>query len=88
MKITVSDHALVRFLERVGEIDMTTFREHIAGLVLSAMKAGATSVRIDGFMYILDPVGGVVKTILTPQQAKLSHGFSGRLQQRKAASNG
>jgi hypothetical protein len=78
MNITVSDHAMIRFIERVAGIDLTTFYDHIAGLVGEAVSAGATSVKIDGFLYVLEPKGMVVKTILDPHQAKRMAGFSGR----------
>ncbi len=87
--IHVSDHALVRYLERVHGIDFDdarrnvsridahlvqaareTFnlpvdavRAHIAASVAVAMEARARAIVIDGWRYVLDPVGRTVITI-------------------------
>lgn len=54
MKIEVTDHALVRWLERVKGIDTQVFRDEIARTVEDAVKAGATKVVIAGNTYVLD----------------------------------
>lgn len=64
MEITVTDHALMRFIERVGGVDLTSFRAHIVELVQAAVAIGATQVITGGFTYILDPNSRVVITIL------------------------
>lgn len=55
----VTDHALIRYLERVQGIDMEWIRRHVA-----KKCAGLTSVRaakIDGFLYVMRD--GVVVTV-------------------------
>jgi hypothetical protein len=64
MGISVTDHALMRFIERVGGVDLTSFRAHISELIRGAMDAGATQVKIDGFSYVIDPVTRTVITIM------------------------
>ena len=76
--IIVSDHALIRFIERVAGIDLETIRAHIADQVKEAVDAGATSITIDGFYYVLVPERRSVATILTSEQKKArdrSHAF-------------
>lgn len=46
--VRVSDHAVLRYLERVLEIDVDLVRNHIAGLADDAARCGAYSVRHDG----------------------------------------
>jgi hypothetical protein len=64
MEINVTDHALMRFIERVGGVDLTSFRDHIAELVRAAIAIGATQVSIDGFTYVINPTSRAVITIL------------------------
>jgi hypothetical protein len=68
MIVNVSDHALVRFLERAGGFDVETLRETI-GLSLSraaeaarAIGAAEYAIHADGLTYILNR--GVVVTVL------------------------
>jgi hypothetical protein len=68
--ITVTDHALIRWLERVHGVDVDRFREYIASLTQDAINLGATSIQIDGFLYVLNPARRSVVTIFTPEQRK------------------
>ncbi len=53
--IRLSDHALIRYLERVWGIDMDTVREEIlTPPVVDAIRAGASSVRVNGAMLIVE----------------------------------
>lgn len=47
----VSDHAVLRFLERVQGIHVETVRRHIENLCAAAVAAGATSLRADGHAF-------------------------------------
>ncbi len=48
----VSDHALVRWIERAHGIDMSALRaQMLANGVREAVDAGATQVRISGFTF-------------------------------------
>lgn len=65
-RITVSDHAVLRYLERVGGFDIDGLRRNIAERVGPAVRAGATGVNIDGFAFrvTLAPSGPVITTVL------------------------
>jgi hypothetical protein len=71
--ITVTDHAVLRWLERVHGFEVEHLREHIASLTRDAINLGATSIQIDGFLYTLDPTKRAVITIFTPEQRKNRH---------------
>lgn len=65
-RVRVSDHAVVRYLERVGGFDIERLRAEIARRVEAGVKAGACGVTIDGYSYRIrvDEHGPVVSTIL------------------------
>jgi hypothetical protein len=66
--IRVSDHALVRFLDRAGGLDVETVREHLAvslgRAALAADRIGLASYVIvaDGLRYVVD--NGTLVTVL------------------------
>ena len=62
-KISVSDHAVLRWLERVHEIDIEFFRNQIRNIVGPPMKVKATSITVDGFCYVFDPETRTVITV-------------------------
>lgn len=68
--IRITDHALVRFLERVEGIDLDPLREEIVALTREAINAGASGITINGFLYNVDPKSRAVVTIYTPEQRK------------------
>lgn len=50
----VSDHALVRFIERVHGIDLDDIRsELLSDVVISGMKAGATKIHLSDCTLII-----------------------------------
>ncbi|MBR9841190.1 MAG: hypothetical protein GYB50_25405 [Rhodobacteraceae bacterium] len=61
----VSDHAVVRYLERVQGVDIDALRKAIGHRVDAAVAdhEGASAVIIEGFRYCLTPEG-VVATVL------------------------
>lgn len=65
--LTVSDHALIRWLERVRGVDFTGLRWELAAL-LEPKFAGLPNqaVVIDGFRYVIRD--GVVTTILSADE--------------------
>ena len=71
--IIVTDHAVLRWLERVHGVDVDRLRGRIASLTREAIDLGATSIQIDGFLYTLDPAKRSVITIFTPEQRKNRH---------------
>lgn len=83
-RVRVSDHALVRFLERAGGLDVEGLRAHLAASLEAAaaaagrVGAGARSVRVcvDGLAYTLEPERGaragrfVLVTVRTDAQRR------------------
>ncbi len=65
-EISVSDHALIRFMERVNGVDVENIRCTIREMVRSAIDAKAMSITIDGFCYTLDPNRRSVISVLAP----------------------
>jgi hypothetical protein len=65
-KVRVTDHALVRYLERVGGFDMARLRIEMEQRVSKTWLPGSPSVLIDGFRFTVtdDGKGPVVTTIL------------------------
>ncbi len=65
-KVRVTDHALVRYLERVGGFDMARLRAEMEARVAKTYRPGAPAVVIDGFRFAVscDERGPVVTTIL------------------------
>ena len=62
--ITVSDHAVLRYLERVHGLDVAHFRSHIAALVTRGVEHGAVGVITEDVKFVLS--GAVVVTVLEP----------------------
>ncbi|VVB44502.1 protein of unknown function [Beijerinckiaceae bacterium RH AL1] len=61
-RAVVSDHAVVRYLERVLRVDVDALRCEVLGLVEGGLERGAASVRRDGRSYVVD--GGRIVTVL------------------------
>lgn len=57
----VSDHAVLRYLERVEGVDIERLRRMIGRQVDQAVEMGANRLNHDGFAYVL--ADGVVVTI-------------------------
>ena len=61
---TVSDHALLRYLERVYNLNIEEKRqEMLSDNVQSAIKAGATSINFDGVKFKVSD--NVITTVIT-----------------------
>lgn len=67
-RVRVSDHAVLRYLERVGGFDIEALRRDIRDRVHRAAEAGASGVVIDGFRFCvrMDREGGLVITTVIP----------------------
>lgn len=67
-RVHVTDHALVRFLERVGGVDVEALRTAIGKSLDEAARLGAAAAVIDGFRYVLreDPVDGLRVVTVEP----------------------
>jgi len=67
----ISDHALLRYVERVLEIDVEKLRNHLLSKeIRCAIEAGAKSVTIDGIKFIVQ--GKTIVTMIAPEQKKKS----------------
>lgn len=58
----VTDHAVIRYLERVEGIDIETIRRRIGRVADVGLTAGAAGVISDGFIYRIE--AGVVVTVM------------------------
>lgn len=59
----VSEHAVLRYLERAKGVDTEAIRaEILTPMVVSAMKAGAATVSVDGVKFVID--GDCLVTVL------------------------
>lgn len=86
--VTVTDHALVRYLERVLNYDLDRVRETIRASVQQGAEAGARCVSVNGVTFHLD--GCKVVTVqpgATPngalQKTRQHHGQSVRMQRER-----
>lgn len=51
----VSDHAALRYLERVYGVDIKSLKRRLALQTHAAREAGASSVTVDGVRFFLSP---------------------------------
>ncbi|MFG1247284.1 hypothetical protein [Xanthobacter flavus] len=63
--VVVSDHAVLRWIERVAGIDVAELRRRIASDVRPFLDAGACSAAIGGVRFMLDPKTRAVVTVIT-----------------------
>jgi len=68
--IKISDHALMRYIERFYGINLDAVREEIIGHTRDAINSGANGVQVNGFLFQISPQTRTVVTILTPEQRK------------------
>lgn len=62
--VYVSDHAVLRYLERIGGIDVEHLRRQIALRCDQAARAGAIGLVIDGHTYVIAQ-GGSCPAVVT-----------------------
>lgn len=58
----VSDHAVLRYLERAHGLDVEYFRAHIESLCAKGIAARAQAVSVDGVKFLLRD-GRVISTL-------------------------
>lgn len=51
--VIVTDHAIIRYLERRHGVDIEELRRHIAALAVSGVETGATGVIVEGIKLVL-----------------------------------
>lgn len=73
----VTDHAVLRYLERVRGFDVESVRAHIAITCAAAASAGAASLRAESVKFVI--TGGAVVTITPDCGAWPSHTHLKRL---------
>jgi hypothetical protein len=66
LPIRISDHAVLRYLERVGGFEIEALRKQLCDRIAPVAVEGMESVQIDGHRFLVqqDPRGIVVVTIL------------------------
>lgn len=79
--LTVSDHAVLRYLERAMDLNVEVVREHILALCSAPAAFGAVCVRADGVRFEI--CNGRVATVTPDQQTP--NRTSRALSQRKIA---
>lgn len=67
LPLRVSDHAVLRYLERVGGFEIETLRQQIAARVAKNAVRGAFSIKIDGNQYLLKESSGVLVVVTVLQ---------------------
>ncbi|OJY35791.1 MAG: hypothetical protein BGP11_16070 [Rhodobacterales bacterium 65-51] len=76
MNLRVSDHAVLRYLERAGGFRIEELRAAIAGRLAEAVEAGERQILMDGVIFVvrgsLCEEGGlnVTTVLLAPEQCK------------------
>ena len=51
-RIAISDHALIRYIERVQGVSLDPMRRELEAMLAPAMHAGACSKVVNGFTYM------------------------------------
>lgn len=73
IRARVSDHAVLRYLERVKGVDIEAIRREILSeTVLAAIKIGCRAVEIEGHKFTI--VDGCITTCLPAGANGFSHG--------------
>lgn len=67
-RIQVSDHALLRYLERACGLPIEAMREELAGVLDSIMPAGVEMVDRDGLRFVVR--AGTLVTVYIPRRHK------------------
>ncbi len=68
--IGVTDHALIRWLERVHGIDMEFYRRTLDAIVADAVKAKVSQICIEGCWYVFAPDGTLITVTETKPHAR------------------
>lgn len=65
-RVIVTDHAVLRYLERVGGFEISALRRQISDRIRPFVGLGATGILIDGHVYVVDERtdGNFVVTVL------------------------
>lgn len=80
MKHRISDHAVVRYLERIQGVDIEAVRGEIAALCAHAFETGACAMVLAGHRYMIAPDG----TVVTVEPIGYSRARRAHLSQRQS----
>ncbi|MFG1304188.1 hypothetical protein V5F34_08615 [Xanthobacter autotrophicus] len=69
-RIQVSDHAVIRWIERVAGVDVDALRRQIANEARQGIDMGARRVTVGSIVYALDPVLRRVVTCFTIKEMR------------------
>lgn len=61
--IHITDHAVLRYLQRRHGVDTEAVRRHLAGLVVNAAELGAVAVQVEGVRIYLRYLEGDVSPV-------------------------
>jgi phage baseplate assembly protein gpV len=61
----VSDHAVLRYLERAHRLDVEAVRRHLAGLTVTAVRLGAIAVTVENVKLVLKRNAAGDRTVVT-----------------------
>ncbi|MDJ1463426.1 hypothetical protein [Nitratireductor sp. GZWM139] len=61
--VHVTDHAVLRYLERAHGLDVEAVRRHLAGRVLRGARLGAVSVKIENVKLVLHRTDNQVRVV-------------------------
>ena len=76
MKVSISDHAVIRWLERQYGIDIDSYRAELAALLQPQIDMGVHRPKVGDLFAIIDAGSGVVKTItLRPENRRGGESF-------------
>jgi hypothetical protein len=62
--VHVTDHAVLRFLERAHGLDVELVRKHLSGMAVNAVRLGAIGVTIDNVKLVIRDAS--VVTVMRP----------------------
>ena len=68
-RVVITDHALLRYLERVGGFEIEKLRQELAARLRPFVGVGRGAVIIDGHAYVMDrnsDKGALLVTVLPP----------------------
>ncbi|HZH50283.1 MAG TPA: hypothetical protein VEZ16_00225 [Microvirga sp.] len=67
-RITVSDHAMLRYLERACGMEIEAMREELAGILSAIVPAGQEMIDRDGLRFVIRD--GILATVYVPKRHK------------------
>lgn len=63
MRVHVSDHALLRYMERRFGIDVDGFRQLLIAEAGDILDTGARAAVVNGLVFVVNPSGNILTTV-------------------------